>query len=67
MSTRAKYLGVADIIVDGRTRSLDEQRALGYPVFGRGVGTAHPYESVKVAVVNVREASAPASGHVDQH
>lgn len=53
MSTRAKYLGAAGTIVDGRFRDLDEQRGLGFPVFARDIGTAPPYELVKVAAVDV--------------
>jgi regulator of RNase E activity RraA len=53
MSTRAKYLGAAGTIVDGRFRDLDEQRALDFPVFARDIGTAPPYELVKVAAVDV--------------
>jgi regulator of RNase E activity RraA len=53
MSTRAKYLGAAGTIVDGRFRDLDEQKALEYPVFARDIGTAPPYELVKVAAVDV--------------
>ena len=32
MSTRAKYLGVAGTIVDGRIRDLQEHRDLDYAV-----------------------------------
>jgi regulator of RNase E activity RraA len=53
MSTRAKYLGAAGTIVDGRFRDLDEQRDLQYAVFARDIGTAPPYELVKVAAVDV--------------
>jgi regulator of RNase E activity RraA len=53
MSTRAKYLGAAGTIVDGRFRDLDEQKALDFPVFARDIGTAPPYELVKVAAVDV--------------
>jgi regulator of RNase E activity RraA len=39
--------------VDGRFRDVDEQRALNFPIFARDVGTAPPYEQVKVVGVNV--------------
>lgn len=51
MSNRAKYLGAAGTIVDGRIRDLQEHRDLGYPVFARGVGTAAPQGEVKVGEV----------------
>ncbi|KAH7381369.1 RraA-like protein [Phaeosphaeria sp. MPI-PUGE-AT-0046c] len=53
MSTRAKYLGAAGAVIDGRFRDLEEHRALNFPLFARDIGTAPPYESVKVAAVNV--------------
>lgn len=37
MSTRARALGVAATVVDGRARDIEEHRAMGYPVFARGV------------------------------
>ena len=42
MSTRAQAIGAAGTIVDGRIRDLSEHRALGYPVFARGVGVTVP-------------------------
>ncbi|KAI8049551.1 RraA-like protein [Syncephalis plumigaleata] len=36
MSTRAKYLGVQGVIIDGRCRDLDEHRAMAFPVYARG-------------------------------
>ncbi|KAL6865551.1 hypothetical protein ACO1O0_001645 [Amphichorda felina] len=53
MSTRAKFSKAAGTVVDGRFRDIDEQRALEWPVFARDVGTAPPYELVKVTAVNV--------------
>ncbi|KAF2116427.1 ribonuclease E inhibitor RraA/Dimethylmenaquinone methyltransferase [Lophiotrema nucula] len=53
MSARAHYLNAAGTIVDGRFRDLEEQRDLKYPIFARNVGTAPPYESVKVVATNV--------------
>lgn len=53
MSARAHYLGAAGSIIDGRFRDLEEQRGLNFPIFARDIGTAPPYESVKVAAVNV--------------
>lgn len=37
MSTRARAMGLAGTVVDGRTRDIEEHRAMGYPVFARGV------------------------------
>ncbi|RKP23989.1 ribonuclease E inhibitor RraA/Dimethylmenaquinone methyltransferase [Syncephalis pseudoplumigaleata] len=31
MSTRAKYLGVQGVVIDGRCRDLDEHRAMAFP------------------------------------
>lgn len=39
--------------MDGRFRDVDEHRALNFPIFARDVGTAPPYEQVKVVGVNV--------------
>jgi len=52
MSTRAKYSGAVGTIVDGRIRDLQEHRDLDYPVFAREIGTAAPYEVVRVASTN---------------
>ncbi|KAI1634717.1 ribonuclease E inhibitor RraA/Dimethylmenaquinone methyltransferase [Biscogniauxia mediterranea] len=35
MSTRASAAGAAGVVVDGRTRDLNEHRELGFPVFAR--------------------------------
>ena len=51
MSTRAKHLGAAGTIVDGRIRDLQEHRDLEYPVFAREVGTTAPAEVVRVSEV----------------
>ncbi|OIW25717.1 RraA-like protein [Coniochaeta ligniaria NRRL 30616] len=53
MSTRARASGAVGSVVDGRFRDLQEQRDLNFPVFARDVGTAPPYELVKVVGVNV--------------
>ncbi|MBI2132425.1 MAG: RraA family protein [Candidatus Tectomicrobia bacterium] len=37
MSTRARTLGAAAAVVDGRARDIEEHRAMGFPVFARGV------------------------------
>ncbi|KAI9595397.1 RraA-like protein [Syncephalis fuscata] len=36
MSTRAKYLGVQGVIIDGCCRDVEESRAMGFPVYARG-------------------------------
>ncbi|KAK6820786.1 hypothetical protein PG987_015186 [Apiospora arundinis] len=53
MSTRARALGAVGSVIDGRFRDVQEQRALGFPVFARDVGTAPPAPLLKVAGVNV--------------
>lgn len=53
MSTRAQVSGAAGTVIDGRFRDIQEHRDLGYPVFGRDLGTAPPYESLKVIAVDV--------------
>ncbi|GFZ50088.1 hypothetical protein JCM24511_07841, partial [Saitozyma sp. JCM 24511] len=53
MSNRAKASGAAGTVVDGRIRDLNEHREIGMPVFARDVGTASPYELVKVVGTNV--------------
>lgn len=53
MTARARARGAVGSIVDGRFRDLHEQREMGYPMFGRGVGTAPPQELLKVVGVNV--------------
>jgi len=52
MSRRAKYSGAVGAIVDGRIRDLHEHRGLEFPVFARDVGTAPPYEVVRVSEIN---------------
>lgn len=34
MSTRANYLGASGVVIDGRTRDVNEHRDLGFPVRG---------------------------------
>ncbi|KAJ9132621.1 RraA-like protein [Pleurostoma richardsiae] len=53
MSARAQASKAVGSVVDGRFRDLQEQRDLNFPVFARDVGTAPPYELVKVVGVNV--------------
>jgi regulator of RNase E activity RraA len=37
MTTRAKVLGLAGVVLDGRARDVDEHREMGFPVFARGL------------------------------
>ncbi|KAH7350602.1 ribonuclease E inhibitor RraA/Dimethylmenaquinone methyltransferase [Rhexocercosporidium sp. MPI-PUGE-AT-0058] len=53
MTHRARASGAVGTVVDGRIRDLGEHREQGFPVFARDVGTASPYESVKVSAINV--------------
>ncbi|KUJ07651.1 RraA-like protein [Mollisia scopiformis] len=52
MSNRAQVSGAVGTIVDGRVRDLQEHRDLKYPVFARDIGTASPYEVVRVSSIN---------------
>lgn len=52
-AARARARGAAGAVVDGRLRDLQEQREMGFPVFGRGVGTAPPQALLKVVGVGV--------------
>lgn len=53
MTARAQASGAVGSIIDGRFRDLHEHREMGYPIFGRDVGTAPPQELVKVVGVDV--------------
>ncbi|PSR81353.1 ribonuclease E inhibitor RraA/Dimethylmenaquinone methyltransferase [Coniella lustricola] len=53
MTARARALGAVGSVIDGRFRDLHEHREMGFPIFGRDVGTAPPHELVKVVAVNV--------------
>lgn len=53
MTARARARGAVASVIDGRFRDLQEHREMGFPVFGRGVGTAPPHELVKVVGVDV--------------
>jgi len=53
MSNRAQTSGAVGTMVDGRVRDLQEHRELKYPIFAKDIGTASPYEVVKVAAINV--------------
>jgi len=53
MTHRARASGAVGTIVDGRIRDLAEHREQKYPVFARDVGTASPYEVVRVSAINV--------------
>ncbi len=37
MTTRAKVLGLAGVVLDGRARDVEEHRELGFPIFARGL------------------------------
>ncbi|KAG4414848.1 hypothetical protein IFR04_011986 [Cadophora malorum] len=53
MTHRARASGAVGTIVDGRIRDLAEHREQKYPVFACDVGTASPYEVVRVSAINV--------------
>lgn len=53
MLTRANYRKAAGTVVFGRIRDLDEHRALNFPVWLYGVGSAAPGPVVKVVGINV--------------
>ncbi|KAJ5735304.1 RraA-like protein [Penicillium malachiteum] len=52
MSTRAIVNMAAGAVIGGRFRDLEEQRMQNFPVFARDIGTAPPYETVKIVAVN---------------
>lgn len=54
MTARARARGAVGSVIDGRFRDLQEHREMGYPVFGRDVGTAPPVELVKVVATDVK-------------
>lgn len=45
MGNKAQKRGVAGFVVDGMVRDAEGLRALGFPVFARGVTPAGPYKS----------------------
>ncbi|CAH0028533.1 unnamed protein product [Clonostachys rhizophaga] len=53
MTHRARARGAVGAVIDGRFRDLQEHRDVQFPIFGRDIGTSPPYETVKVAAVNV--------------
>lgn len=53
MTARARARGAAGSVIDGRFRDLQEQREMGFPVFGRDVGTAPPQAVLRVVGVDV--------------
>ncbi len=64
MSTRARALSLAGAVIDGRARDIEEHRAMGFPVFARGVSVhgstgytvpASAGEPIGCAGVTVRE------------
>ncbi|GME62126.1 Ribonuclease e inhibitor rraa dimethylmenaquinone methyltransferase protein [Neofusicoccum parvum] len=53
MSLRARELGAAGVVVDGRVRDLQEHRDLDFPVFARAVGTTAGGAVCRPSAVNV--------------
>lgn len=53
MLTRASYRKAAGTVVFGRIRDVDEHRALSFPVWLYGLGSAAPGPVVKVVGINV--------------
>ncbi|KAF7197398.1 4-hydroxy-4-methyl-2-oxoglutarate aldolase, partial [Pseudocercospora fuligena] len=53
MSLRAKYLGAAGVVIDGRLRDLQEHRDLEFPIFARSVGTTAGGEVCRPSEVDV--------------
>lgn len=53
MSLRAKALGAAGVVIDGRLRDLQEHRDLGFPMFAKGVGTTAGGEVCRPSEINV--------------
>lgn len=52
MSTRAKILDVAGVVIEGNCRDLNEIRDIGVPVFASGTSTLGAGMFVKVSSVN---------------
>lgn len=53
MTARARARGAVGSVIDGRFRDLQEHREMGFPIFGRDVGTAPPQGLAKVVGVDV--------------
>lgn len=53
MSTRAKALGAAGVIVDGRIRDVGEHREFGFPVFARSSSILGSATFTRASRINV--------------
>ncbi|OAP56876.1 hypothetical protein AYL99_08988 [Fonsecaea erecta] len=53
MSTRAKYLGAAAVMIDGRMRDVREHREIGFPVFARATSILGSYSFTRASEINV--------------
>ncbi|KAI5927878.1 ribonuclease E inhibitor RraA/Dimethylmenaquinone methyltransferase [Camillea tinctor] len=53
MSTRASIVGAAGVVIDGRTRDLNEHRELGFPVFARETSILGSNTFTKASEINV--------------
>ncbi|KAF4124317.1 Demethylmenaquinone methyltransferase [Geosmithia morbida] len=53
MSTRAKYLGAAGVVVDGRVRDVGEHQEMGFPVFARGTSILGSNTFTRASEINV--------------
>jgi regulator of RNase E activity RraA len=61
MSTRAKHLGAAGVIIDGRFRDVNEHRALGVGLFARGISILGSNTFTRSSELNV-----PVSYSIDE-
>ncbi|KAJ6028861.1 hypothetical protein N7540_004437 [Penicillium herquei] len=53
MSTRAKKLGAAGVVIDGRFRDIEEHRALNFGLFARGISILGSNTFTKSSELNV--------------
>ncbi|KEZ38961.1 Ribonuclease e inhibitor rraa dimethylmenaquinone methyltransferase [Scedosporium apiospermum] len=53
MSTRAKVLGAAGVIIDGKFRDIGEHRELGFPLFAREMSILGSNTFTKASEINV--------------
>ncbi|KAI1404966.1 RraA-like protein [Hypoxylon fuscum] len=53
MSTRANYLGASGVVIDGRTRDVNEHRDLGFPVFARDTSILGSNTFTRASEINV--------------
>ncbi|KIW75693.1 hypothetical protein Z517_10435 [Fonsecaea pedrosoi CBS 271.37] len=53
MSTRARHMGAAGVVIDGRMRDVREHRELGFPVFARTTSILGSHTFTRASEINV--------------